>query len=274
MAKTIVKTLIQAPVTRCFDLARDVGVHCQTAAFTAERAIPPGRTAGMLELGDEVTFEARHFGLKWRLTARIVECDRPARFVDQMLRGPFRSLRHVHEFRECDGATEMIDTLEWESPLGVLGRIADAVLVERHLTWFLTNKQHALREMAEAPTSGELVPGTSPSSTHYAAPVFIIDGDDVSAHDSLRDAVLSVEGVDVAEGDYTCFDAIGRRIALRATGVRHGYVSVDIGEVHVGAIEETPTGAAELRNALIDHLRHRGQEVADDADLASLVNKV
>jgi hypothetical protein len=39
VANAIVKTYIAAPVARCFDLARDVGVHCQTAAFTAERAI-------------------------------------------------------------------------------------------------------------------------------------------------------------------------------------------------------------------------------------------
>lgn len=52
----VVETLIHAPAARCFGLARDVGVHCQTAAFTAERAIAPGRTSGLLELGDDVTF--------------------------------------------------------------------------------------------------------------------------------------------------------------------------------------------------------------------------
>jgi hypothetical protein len=169
----------------------------------------------------------------------------------------------------------MIDTLEWESPLGVVGRIANAVLVKRHLTWFLTNKQQALREMAETRTSGEGVPETSPRSAKYETPVFIIDaGDDVSAHDSLEDAIRSLEGVDVAEGIYKCFDAVGRRITLTATGVRHGHFTVDIGHVHVGAIEQTPSGAAELRNALIEHLRQRGEVVADDADLALLVKQM
>jgi ligand-binding SRPBCC domain-containing protein len=149
----IVETLIHAPLARCFDLARDIDVHCRTAAFTAERAIPPGRTTGLLELGDQVTFEARHFGVRWRLTARIVEFDPPTQFVDQMVRGPFRSLRHLHEFHERNGATVMVDTLEWESPLGALGRIADVVLLERHLTSFVSRKQRALKLWAEASQS-------------------------------------------------------------------------------------------------------------------------
>src|SRR5258706_8135793 len=120
-----VLTEINRPVHVCFDLARDVEVHCQTAAFTGERAVA-GRTSGLLEAGDVVTFEGRHFGIRQRLTARIAESVPPHRFVDEMVSGAFRSLRHVHEFRPSGtGGTIMSDTITWESPLGILGRIAD-----------------------------------------------------------------------------------------------------------------------------------------------------
>jgi ligand-binding SRPBCC domain-containing protein len=145
----VVKTLIRAPIERCFDLARDVGVHCQTAAFTSERVLPPGRTAGLLELGEQVIFEGRHFGLRWRLTARITEMERPFRFVDETVEGVFKSMRHVHEFTARDGVTEMSDTLDWRAPVGLLGRVVDALLLERHLTWFVRTKQQALRVLAE-----------------------------------------------------------------------------------------------------------------------------
>ena len=149
LGQIVIRTSIAASPARCFDLARDVAVHCQTAAFTGERVVPPGRTAGLLEPGDEVTFDARHFGLRWRLTARIVEFDRPLRFVDESLRGPFQSLRHTHEFHDHDGRTEMVDMLEWTLPFGVLGKLADTLFLRRHLLWFMTTKQRALKALAE-----------------------------------------------------------------------------------------------------------------------------
>jgi hypothetical protein len=55
MPTIVVETRIAAPVERCFDLARDVDVHLRTAASTGERAVG-GKTSGLLELGDVVTF--------------------------------------------------------------------------------------------------------------------------------------------------------------------------------------------------------------------------
>ena len=149
MGRVVVTTRIHAAVERCFDLARDVDVHQQTSAFASERVVPPGRTTGLLELGETVTFEGRHFGLRWRLTARIVEMDRPTRFIDEIAQYPFTRLQHVREFRERDGVTEMIDTLDWKPALGLLGRIVDRLFVERHMTWYVTTKQQAMKAIAE-----------------------------------------------------------------------------------------------------------------------------
>lgn len=149
MGHITVTTVIDAPIERCFDLARNVEVHAHTAAFTAERVVAPGRMSGLLELGDMVTFEGRHFGLRLRHTARIVEMERPASFIDESVRSPFRRFRHLHEFHAHHQATEVVDTLEWAAPLGVLGRIADRLFVERHMVSFVRFKQRALRGLAE-----------------------------------------------------------------------------------------------------------------------------
>jgi ligand-binding SRPBCC domain-containing protein len=140
-------TAIGAPIDRVFDLARDVDVHCRTTAFTQERAVG-GKTCGLLDLGDIVTFEGVHFGIRQRLTARIVELDRPHRFADEMVSGPFRSLRHVHEFQTTDHGTLMTDTITWTSPLGPIGRSADLV-IGRHLRRFLERRNGALKRIAE-----------------------------------------------------------------------------------------------------------------------------
>jgi ligand-binding SRPBCC domain-containing protein len=148
MTTIVVETRIRAPINLCFDLARDVDIHVQTSASTGERAIA-GKTSGLLELGDSVTFEAVHFGIRQQLTARIVEFDRPRRFVDEMVKGAFSNLRHIHEFFTEGDRTLMRDTLIWRSPLGVLGIIADRILVERHMQAFLVKKQHELTAYAE-----------------------------------------------------------------------------------------------------------------------------
>ena len=71
MATIVVETRIRAPIELCFDLARDVGAHAESAAFSSERVVEPGRTQGLLELGDLVAFEGRHFGITQRFVARI-----------------------------------------------------------------------------------------------------------------------------------------------------------------------------------------------------------
>ena len=149
MTRIVIDTKIRAPIEFCFDLARDVNAHSQSAAFSSERVVAPGRTEGLLELGDLVAFEGRHFGIRQRFVARITTVDRPSRFVDEMVQGSFKWLRHYHEFKFDDGITTMRDTLEWESPLGVIGRLADSLFLRRHMHWFVSTKQNRLRHMAE-----------------------------------------------------------------------------------------------------------------------------
>ncbi len=142
-------TEIAAPVERCFDAARDVSLHVRSASFSHERLVEPGKLDGLLEPGDLVCFEGRHLGVRQRFCARIVEMERPMRFVDEMTRGTFRSMRHVHSFFENGLETIMRDDVTWVAPLGILGRIADAVFLERHMRWFVETKQRALKTIVE-----------------------------------------------------------------------------------------------------------------------------
>jgi ligand-binding SRPBCC domain-containing protein len=152
MTTIVVETRIAAPIELCFDLARDVEAHLKTASSTDERAVG-GKVSGLLELGDTVTFEAVHFGVRQRLTSKITEFDRPNRFVDEMVHGTFSSLRHLHEFFIDGECVLMRDTLTWRSPLGLLGTVADRVFVERHMREFIRTKQSELKKYAERATS-------------------------------------------------------------------------------------------------------------------------
>lgn len=149
MPKICLHTDISAPLQRCFDLARDAQFHLETARETGERIVA-GRRQGRFELGDEVTFEGRHLGVRQRLSARITQMDAPHRFTDEMTRGVFAALRHTHAFESLpDGCTRMTDILEWRSPLGVLGVLADKIAVAAHLRRFLRRRAQRLKARAE-----------------------------------------------------------------------------------------------------------------------------
>ena len=64
------------------------------------------------------------------MTSRITELEAPHWFVDEQVRGPFRSFRHEHAFipgADGDG-TIMIDHVVFDAPLGGLGRLSEGAL--------------------------------------------------------------------------------------------------------------------------------------------------
>ena len=140
---------IDAPIEVCFDFARNVNVHQQSLAHTGERVVA-GPTTGLLGLGDTVMWEATHFGIKQRLTARITEFESPHRFVDEMVRGAFKGFIHVHEFVPDSGGTLMIDTIQYSSPLGLLGKLADVLFLYRYMRRLLYRRSLHLKQIAES----------------------------------------------------------------------------------------------------------------------------
>ncbi|MDQ0230805.1 SRPBCC family protein [Metabacillus malikii] len=146
----IIKTdmFIYAPREICFDVARDIDIHTQSTSQTFEKAIA-GVTSGLIELNETVTWEAIHFGIKQKLTVRITEFDYPNRFVDEMEKGAFKRFYHSHEFIEKPNGTLMVDTFDYTSPLGVLGKLADRLFLEQYMKNFLITRNRVIKKVAE-----------------------------------------------------------------------------------------------------------------------------
>ena len=142
-------TSIAAPPERVFDLARSIDAHQQSAEGTHERAIA-GVTQGLIGMGDEVTWEARHFGIKQRLRVRVTGFERPFRFQDVMVSGAFKSMKHDHEFIAQPPGTLMVDRFEFESPFGIPGRIVDRVFLAGYMLRFLVRRNQVLKTLAES----------------------------------------------------------------------------------------------------------------------------
>ncbi len=143
-------TRIVAPIDRVFDLARCIDLHVDSTPGTGERAIA-GVTTGLIGLGDEVTWRARHFGVWQTLTSRITRFDRPTCFTDVMVRGAFRRLEHQHIFESTAGGwTVMHDVFIYEAPMGILGRFADRLFLERYMENLLLVRNRIIKSVAES----------------------------------------------------------------------------------------------------------------------------
>ena len=142
-------TSIAAPPERVFDLARSIDAHQQSAAGTSERAVA-GVTTGLIGMGDEVTWEARHFGVKQKLTVRVTAFERPFRFQDIMVSGAFKSMKHDHAFSAQPPGTLMIDSFEFESPFGIFGQIVDRMVLYGYMRRFLVQRNQVLKNLAES----------------------------------------------------------------------------------------------------------------------------
>jgi ligand-binding SRPBCC domain-containing protein len=143
-----IETFIAAPPERCFDAARDLDLHVKSMAGTGERAVG-GRTSGLIELGEEVTWRARHFLITQHFTSKITAFDRPRHFQDSMQLGAFRSFVHDHTFEARGGGTLMTDTLAFSAPLGVLGWLAEVLVLRRYLTRLLETRAEIIKAAVE-----------------------------------------------------------------------------------------------------------------------------
>jgi ligand-binding SRPBCC domain-containing protein len=141
-------TYIAAPQELCFDLARDVELHIKSTAGTYERAVK-GVTTGLIGPGEEVTWQATHFGIRQKLTSRITAFDRPHYFRDSQAAGPFHHFDHDHFFSIESQGVLMRDVFEYQSPFGWLGRLADRIFLISYMTEFLRRRAQVIKETAE-----------------------------------------------------------------------------------------------------------------------------
>lgn len=141
-------TKINAPIQTVFDLARSIDIHQQSTAQSKEKAIA-GRTSGLIELGETVTFSGKHFGFYLKHQSKITEMETPNYFVDEMIKGHFKYFHHEHTFVTQNGHTVMIDFLQYKVPFGIFGHFFNKLFLKKHLEDFLLKRNEMLKNLAE-----------------------------------------------------------------------------------------------------------------------------
>ncbi|WP_299258033.1 SRPBCC family protein [uncultured Aquimarina sp.] len=151
MTKIELCTLIDAPLATVFDAARNIDLHMSSAKRTKEIAIA-GKTSGLINLYETVTWKGKHFGLYLKHQSKITSLKYPTFFIDEMIHGHFKSFKHQHIFKETITGTKMIDLLEYETPYGFLGRFFDRFFLKNHLTKFLSTRNQHIKTETEQST--------------------------------------------------------------------------------------------------------------------------
>lgn len=149
MSRIYLETLIEADIQTVFDLARNIDLHQQSTSRTHEKAIA-GRTSGLIEENETVTWRAKHLGVYQTLTTKIISMEKPNQFTDEMQKGAFKSLHHQHIFKTVNDKTMMTDIFDFESPLGIIGKIFNKLFLRNYLKKFLLERNRLIKTIAES----------------------------------------------------------------------------------------------------------------------------
>jgi ligand-binding SRPBCC domain-containing protein len=126
-------THVLAPPESVFAESLSVEAHTASMSASGERAVA-GVTSGRLTLGDQVTSA----------------CAPPVSFVDEQVAGPFRRWWHEHRFEDDgDGGTLMRDVIDFAAPAGPLGRMAETLVLRRHMTRLILRRNRHLKAVTE-----------------------------------------------------------------------------------------------------------------------------
>lgn len=141
-------TKIKASNQVVFDASRNIDIHQKSASKSNEKAIA-GVTSGLINLNETVTWRGKHFGFYLTHKSRITAMTFHKYFVDEMERGKFKTFKHEHFFEEENGFTTMKDKLQYETPFGIFGKLFDVLILKKHLTKFLIDRNKILKEVSE-----------------------------------------------------------------------------------------------------------------------------
>ncbi len=81
-------------------------------------------------------------GIYW--VTEITHVHAPNYFVDEQRFGPYAMWHHQHHFREVSDGVEMTDEVNYVVPLGLLGRLANWLFVERQVSAIFDHRHKVL----------------------------------------------------------------------------------------------------------------------------------
>ena len=106
-----------------------------------------------LEEGSRIDYRLSLHGVGFSWRTRIEVWERPRRFVDRQLDGPFALWEHTHAFEARDGGTLIRDVVRYRMPFAAAGELAHRLLIGRDLERIFGYRREAVaRQLAPRAT--------------------------------------------------------------------------------------------------------------------------
>ena len=124
--------LIPRPIEEVFAFFKDVRhLEVSTPPWLHFQIVTPQPIH--LQVGTEIEYQLAWRFIRFRWKTAIRQWQPPDFFVDVQSRGPYRLWEHTHSFRSEQAGTRMVDSVRYQLPLGILGRIAHRLRVRHDL---------------------------------------------------------------------------------------------------------------------------------------------
>ena len=138
--------LIRRPREEVFAFFADAGnLEAITPDFLQFKILTPRPIE--MRAGTLIDYRLKLAGVPFYWQTRIETFDPPYSFSDLQVKGPYRRWHHWHEFYDVPQGTIAVDRVEYELPVGPLGRLARLLFVERNLEQIFEHRRQRLREL-------------------------------------------------------------------------------------------------------------------------------
>lgn len=90
-------------------------------------------------------------GIPVHWQTEICRVEKPFIFADRQVKGPYKVWEHTHTFREQDGGVLMTDRVDYEIPMGILGKMMNSLVVRREIEKIFEFRKHTLEKIFSNP---------------------------------------------------------------------------------------------------------------------------
>ncbi len=88
-------------------------------------------------------------GIKTTWVTEITHVNQGTYFIDEQRIGPYKLWHHQHFLEEKEGGTLMSDIVSYQPPFGILGELANGMIIKRKLREIFDYRQKVLTEIFE-----------------------------------------------------------------------------------------------------------------------------
>lgn len=145
-------TKVKAPLARVYDLARSVDLHLLSSGEEMDECTISGRSEGLQEEGETLTWKVGHLGNRQTMTTEVAEMEKPKLFREVMAEGEFKTFEHLRTF-ESDGAgkvTIMQETITYSLGFGILGKLVANLLLTAYIRESVRKHSNTVKQVAES----------------------------------------------------------------------------------------------------------------------------